>query len=97
MRKPQFNQLRAEMDGFSPCGGRPSEKNVQAFKEFLCRGIDDAREGELDTWDAVLASAYDKLAFFRVYYCAECPSRMPRFFMEYPDPMAGEVPKELRP
>ena len=84
MRTPQFNQVRAEADGFSPCDGRPSEANIQAFKEFLCRGIDDAREGELDTWDDVIAYAYSQLAFFRTYYCGEDPGKMPRFLKHYP-------------
>ena len=85
------------MDGFSPCDGRPSEKNVQAFKEFLCRGIDEAREGELDTWDDVMAFAYAQLAFFRTYYCGEDPGKMPRFLKDFPPAYQAGLYKRVRP
>ena len=83
MRNPQFNQMRAGMDGFSPCDGKPSEENIQAFMDFLCRPIEEAREGELNSWDDALAFAYAQLAFFRVYYCGEEPRHMPKFLKRY--------------
>ena len=97
MRNPQFNQLRAEMDGFIPCEGLPSKENVQAFMEFICSGIEEAREGELDTWDDLLDLAYSKLAFFRVYYCGEDPGKMPKFLKHYPPAAARGMYKRVRP
>ena len=77
MRKPNFKALRSEMDGYLPEGEAPSKDNIEAFLLNVCRPVDDAREGELETWDDVLELTYGALAFFRVYYCGECPSTMP--------------------
>ena len=86
MRNPQFNQMRAEYDGYSPEGDKPSQANVKAFVRAIALTLHEAREGELDTWDDVLALTYDQLAFFRVYYCGENSSSMPKFLKEYRSP-----------
>ena len=97
MRNPQFNQMRAEADGFSPCDGKPSEENIEAFMDFICRGIAEAREGELETWDDALAFAYAQLAFFRTYYCGEDPGRMPKFLKHYAPAYKKGIYDRVRP
>ena len=85
------------MDGFSPSEGWPSDKNVQAFMEIICSGIEEAREGELETWDDVLVLAYSKLAFFRVYYCGEDPASMPKIRKMYGSKRRPGGLNEVRP
>ena len=77
MRKPSFTNMRTEYDGFRPEGDKPSKENIRAFNKFIARALIDARQGEMDTWDDVLDLTQQKINFFRVYYCGECPSQMP--------------------
>ena len=69
--------MRTRMDGFSPEGDKPSAANVMAFAKYLSESVLTDLQGEPSDWDEILDSAYSKLAFFRVYYCGECPSQMP--------------------
>ena len=96
MRKPTFTNMRAGIDGYVPEGSKPSKRNIKAFVRNIALTLHEAREGELDTWDDVLQRTYDQINFFRVYYCGECPSKMPQF-EKYYFPKAPEGWKRPRP
>ena len=83
MRKPSFEMMRAEFDGFLPEKNKPSKHNIRAFLKLIVQGVVDQHPQELKTWDDVLWLTYNQIAFFRVYYCGEDPSSMPKFLKQY--------------
>lgn len=68
---PDFSLMRTEFDGFKPEKNRPSRKNIRALGKFLTFDSDDCDMNDFYNWDQVIAATYERLAFFRKYYCSE--------------------------
>ena len=67
--EPDFNQLLGHVHGFEAEKGKLLPSNVDKLSTYL---IDDAfcgLHGPMDNWDDLLQLVYQRLAFFRLYYC----------------------------
>ena len=71
MTSPDFRKDRAELDGFRQEKKKPMKSNMKAFTKFLTLNGDMLEYRQYTTWNEVIRETYNRLAFFRKYYCGE--------------------------
>ena len=77
MDNPDFELMRAAMDGFKPetvkRNGhvKPTQANIKALSRLITPDAETIRYRSLTSWPAVVEHMYRQLAWFRKYYCGE--------------------------
>ena len=66
-----FRVFRANFDGFRPETNKIRKSNIKAFGRWLSFDADEIEMHGFDDWQDVLVETYQKLAFFRKYYCGQ--------------------------
>ena len=77
MSQPDFTMLRAGIDGFHPEEERkdgtslPEIRNREAFVNYLFFDNDEMDFNGIQNWSQLLEATYQRIGFFRKYYCGE--------------------------
>ena len=74
---PDFEMFRAAFDGFyrerklKNGFQKPTQRNIRALGKFLTPDADEIECLGMTSWRKVIRHYYDRLGFFRRYYCGE--------------------------
>ena len=74
---PDFTMFRAPFDGFyrerklKNGFQKPTQRNVRALGQFLIPDAETRACYEINDWSKVIRHYYDRLGFFRRFYCGE--------------------------
>lgn len=77
MENPDFGMFRGPLDGFQEEKARkdgyvkPSQENIRALGDFITPDAEMVEFHELTNWHTVVRHMYQRLGWFRQYYCGE--------------------------
>ena len=63
--------LRAELDGFKAEKRKPTKSNAKALGKLITLTGEEFECVDPKNWNDLLEYSYNKLAFFRKYYCGQ--------------------------